>query len=148
MAYTDFARLSLSILAVLAVVAMIVRINDDWPRLSMGWVITRFSMVGLLGVFAYGPIELMTVEPTVPLGLRVYFAAMFLAGLIVGLFLVRHEMGNHAGWIAADEVQAILDEVESAHALGCNPPAPGCLIARDRMREAVKKARKEVASAL
>lgn len=139
---TELVRLAAALVALCAALAFSVRLNDDWPRLTKGWRVTRLSVTATLLFLAGGFIEVLLTEPGLSLGWRNIALPVSLVALLLGLWLVRAEEDAGQGWISVTEVEDILAEVESAHSQACTPPALGCVVARDRLRESIATARR------
>lgn len=116
----SITRLVIALIAACAFIFFAVRVNDDWVDLSRGWKITRAAMLGVIFAIMFGSIELMLIQPPVPLGARNVITVVSLVALLVGLFLVRRDP---APVIKADEACRF----------------PGCIVARKDLRAAAEK---------
>lgn len=116
----SIVRLGIALIATLAFLFFAIRINDDWKDLTRGWKVTRISSLGLILVAVFGSIELMLVEPPVPLGARNFLLFGFLVGILVGLYMVRHDPPPV---LKADTACTF----------------PGCIVARKDLRAAAEK---------
>ncbi len=134
MQFEDFIRLASGTAAALTFVFFAIRINDDWEGMSSGWKTVRLAVLGLVGTAAYGLVEIMLVDPPVPLGLRNAFVPFFILALSVGLFMVRRETNPMSGkWIAVEEVERILADIEAEEFGHHACTSPVCIKARTRL---------------
>lgn len=111
--FESLARFGVALIGTLAFAAFVIRINDDWRGMSRGWKVVRCSMLLLVVVCVIGTVEVMLINPPVPLGSRNALLPIALAGLLVGLWMVRKDHSPMTGgWIKASELREILEDVE------------------------------------
>jgi hypothetical protein len=136
----DIARLAVAIMATLVFIGFSIRTNDDWKGMSRGWKVTRLGVAVLIFIGAWGTVEIMTIEPPVPLGTRNILLPIGLSLVGVGLWLIRKDHAPMTGgWIRASEVAEILADIEGDEADDpCHNTA--CLRARTRLRTKIAHA--------
>lgn len=142
MEFSDLLRLLNAMLGTLCFLAFAIRINDDWINTSHGWRVLRLSLLGLLFVLVFASIEVMRSPEHIPLGIRTFMIPVSTLGVIVGLWMVRHESPLCvSGWISTTEARVVLDGIDIAHH-GEPCTDPGCAEVLVKLREKIERAEK------
>lgn len=94
--FAEAHRLLNAALALIAFVALAVRINDDWKPTPLGWRIVFIGLLGFVFTGVYGSVEVVLSAAEVPVGVRTWMFTLFAVLVDVGLWMVRSVPLFHA----------------------------------------------------